>query len=92
MARHALLAYDIASDARRRAVLRVLKRWRLDGQKSVHECRLDAQQATELYLQVVEMVCIETDRVLLVWMEGSGARHRFGKAKQSPGGLLRSFR
>lgn len=92
MAAHAVFAYDIADDRRRRQVHRVLRRWRLDGQKSVHECRLDKQEATELYLQLSEVMCPNSDRLLLAWVRDPGPVHRFGKARQSPIGLLRVFR
>lgn len=92
MGRLAVVAYDIASDRQRRAALRVLRRWRLDGQKSVHECRLDEGEATELYLQLGETLQPETDRLLLVWCRAGGPARRMGRAAKAGAGPLRLFR
>jgi CRISPR-associated protein Cas2 len=66
--RPAVIAYDIAEDRTRRAALRVLREWRLDGQLSVHECLLDAQEAAELFVQLGETLDPATDRLLLAWI------------------------
>ncbi|WP_044414221.1 CRISPR-associated endonuclease Cas2 [Thiomicrospira microaerophila] len=63
-----IIAYDIKSNAMRAKMLRILKRWRLDGQKSVHECLLTRQQAQELYLQLKSIANPESDRVMLAWI------------------------
>ncbi len=68
-ARPCIVAYDIASDRTRRRVLRVLRQWRLDGQKSVHECRLTPDEAEELFVQLAELIDPETDRLLLSWVQ-----------------------
>jgi len=92
VAGHVVFAYDIACNRRRRSIHRVLRRWRIDGQKSVHECRLDRGEAEELYLQLAESICPRTDRLLLVWLRGDGPVRRFGKARTSAGIFLRMFR
>jgi len=92
MAGHVVFAYDIACNRRRRSIHRILQRWRIDGQQSVHECRLGRGEAEELYLQLVESICPRTDRLLLVWLRGEGPVRRFGKARREPIGLLRMFR
>jgi CRISPR-associated protein Cas2 len=66
--RPAVIAYDIADDRTRRAALRILREWRLDGQLSVHECLLSATEAAELFVQLAEVLDPETDRLLLAWL------------------------
>ena len=92
MAGHVVFAYDIACNRRRRGIHRVLRRWRIDGQQSVHECRLDRREAEELYLQLAESICPRSDRLLLVWLRGDGPVRRLGKARVGLGRLLRVFR
>lgn len=38
--RPAIIAYEIANNRTRRRVYRILLEWRMEGQRSVHECRL----------------------------------------------------
>jgi CRISPR-associated protein Cas2 len=66
--RPAVIAYDIADNRTRRAALRILREWRLDGQLSVHECLLGATEAAELFVQLAEVLDPETDRLLLAWL------------------------
>jgi CRISPR-associated protein Cas2 len=66
--RPAVIAYDISADRTRRAVFRVLREWRLDGQRSVHECLLGEQEADELFLQLARELDPATDRLLLAWL------------------------
>lgn len=87
--RLAVIAYDIASNRRRRAALRVLKRWRLDGQRSLHECRLDRSEATELYLQLSELIDPATDRLLLTWAPEGAPTFSLGVAARVARGPLR---
>ncbi len=79
-----ILAYDISSNRVRRKVLRVIREWRLDGQKSVHECRLTQDQAEELFIQLAEMIDPETDRLLLAWVQPKrrGAARGTGRVLQ----------
>lgn len=85
--RPALVAYDIADDRKRRAALRILREWRLDGQLSVHECLLTAPEATELVCQLAEVLDPNTDRLLLAWLNtrrsilarGKGRGDTFGR-------------
>ena len=67
----AVIAYDIASDKRRRRVARCLKTWRLDGQYSVFECRLTEREAEELFLQLIDLIDPDTDALLLAWMDNT---------------------
>lgn len=66
--RPAIIAYDISNPLRRRRVHRKLLQWRIDGQKSVHECLLAPREADELYLQLGELIDPERDRLLLAWL------------------------
>jgi CRISPR-associated protein Cas2 len=66
--RPAIVAYDISDNRKRRAALRILREWRLDGQKSVHECLLTDAEAAELVIQLSEVIDNDTDRLLLAWV------------------------
>jgi CRISPR-associated protein Cas2 len=66
--RAAIIAYDISDNRSRRAALRILREWRLDGQLSVHECLLDESEAAELLAQLVDLMDPATDRLLLAWI------------------------
>lgn len=59
-----LFSYDITSNRRRRKVLGCLKRWRLDGQLSVHETMFRAVQVRELATELMELVDRDQDRLL----------------------------
>lgn len=69
----AVIAYDIASNKRRRRVARCLKTWRLDGQFSLFECRLSEAEAHDLFLQLTDLIDPEQDSLLLAWMDNSRA-------------------
>ena len=71
--RPAIIAYDIRNPLRRRRVYKRLQQWRIDGQKSVHECLLATREAEELYLQLSELIDDDTDRLLLAWLSPNGA-------------------
>lgn len=60
-----VIAYDISADRARRRVCKILLEWRLDGQKSVHECALSAAEAQELFVQLGQAIDPATDRLLL---------------------------
>lgn len=64
-----VFAYDITKNKTRRKVLRILKAWRLDGQKSVHECRLKESQAEELFIEINECLNPKTDLLLMARLE-----------------------
>ena len=74
----AIVAYDISADATRRQVYKILLEWRLDGQKSVHECVLSPAEAQELFLQLGEAIDPATDRLLLAWVAPYRALHKRG--------------
>ena len=47
-----IIAYDISENKVRSQVFRLLKKCRIDGQKSVHECRLTTLEAQNLFNQI----------------------------------------
>ena len=63
-----VIAYDISAHRTRRQVYKILLEWRLDGQKSVHECLLSAAEARELFMQLGTAIDPNTDRLLLAWL------------------------
>ena len=67
-ARPIVIAYDISKNKTRNRVFKILREWRLDGQKSVHECRLDRQKAEELFIQLGSSIDTETDNLLMAWI------------------------
>lgn len=67
--RPVLVSYDITMDKTRRHVFKILKDWRLDGQKSVHECRLTSTEAAELFIQLEENLNPKTDLLMMVWLD-----------------------
>ncbi len=81
--RPAVIAYDISKDAVRRAALRILREWRIDGQLSVHECLLSDSEAAELFVQLAEELDPTTDRLLLAWLNPLRPALARGKGKVS---------
>ena len=64
-----IIAYDISDHKARAKVFNIMKSWRIDGQKSVHECCLKQREAEELFLQIAEYLNRATDSLLMVWLE-----------------------
>jgi CRISPR-associated protein Cas2 len=64
-----IIAYDISEKKAWRQVYQIVKAWRLDGQKSVHECRLTEDEAQELLIQLSEPLNLETDTLMIAWLE-----------------------
>jgi CRISPR/Cas system-associated endoribonuclease Cas2 len=82
-----LFAYDIPCNRRRRRVLRCLRRWRVDGQLSVHETWLRPVQARELAAELLDLVDREADKLLACRLDrrGGGPVYRlFGPSPHSP--------
>jgi len=65
-----VIAYDISDNPSRRQVHKILKEWRIDGQKSVHECYLNQWEAEELFLQLGAILNQKTDHLLMTWLDG----------------------
>ncbi|HID00658.1 MAG TPA: CRISPR-associated endonuclease Cas2 [Piscirickettsiaceae bacterium] len=70
MKRPMLIAYDISDAKRLYRALKILKRWRLDGQKSVHECLLTQKEAIQLKQQLTAILHSHEDKLLMVWLDG----------------------
>lgn len=60
-----VFAYDITDDDRRKAVLKCLKRWRVDGQYSVHETWLRQFQVRDLSVELCGLIHRKKDSLLL---------------------------
>ena len=84
-----VIAYDISDNKRRRQVFNVLKRWRLDGQKSVHECFLTSRQAEELLLQLGPLIDQTTDCLLFAWVDRKRGFLWSGKKPLTASGMKR---
>ncbi len=69
MKRPLLIAYDISHPKRLYRALKILKAWRMDGQKSVHECMLTTDQAHQLKHQLIEHMNPDEDKLLMVWLD-----------------------
>jgi len=69
-----LIAYDISDDPARGRALRTVLEWRLDGQKSVHECLLSMSEAEELFAQLSALLDSRTDRLMLARIEDRQVR------------------
>ena len=71
MKKTVLVAYDICAEDRRRHALRVARNWRLDGQKSVHECRLTNAEATALYGEIAARLAPRLDHLMFAWVDAA---------------------
>jgi len=67
--RPVVFAYDIHKNKTRNKVFKILKEWRLDGQKSVHECRLSKKEAEELFIQISSAIDTSTDSLIMTWVD-----------------------
>jgi CRISPR-associated protein Cas2 len=88
--RTALFAYDIHDHRLRRQALRTVREWRVDGQLSVHECRLSAAEASRVFQRLNAGLDPAHDRLLLAWVQAQRpilARGR-GRATVATTGLL----
>lgn len=83
-ARPYLFAYDITEPKRSRLVLKCLRRWRIDGQLSVHETFLSPVQAEELAIELLETVDPYTDRLLLGRLSQRGVAPVFSISRLEP--------
>ena len=66
-----VIAYDITDNKRRRKLFRVLKNWKLSAQYSVFECKLSQAEASELFLQLTDLLDEEQDMLLLARLDSS---------------------
>ncbi len=85
----AIIAYDIANPLRRRRVFKRLQAWRIDGQKSVHECLLNEREAEELYAQLLDLIDRDADHLLLAWLSPGAEPDGLGRGRTET--LFRRF-
>ena len=85
-----IIAYDVSRNKRRYRVRRILKTWRLGGQKSVFECRLSEGEAEELFMQLGQVMDLKTDHLLMAWVEPR--RKILGRGIGRKSDLRRRFR
>lgn len=67
--RAAIIAYDVVCNRRRSQARRCLRTWSLDGQYSLFECELSNAEATELFVQLGEIIDPDEDRLFLAWLD-----------------------
>ncbi len=83
-----IVAYDISDKKARQRVFRILKDWRIEGQKSVAECYLSYREAEELFIQLSEEIDTETDRLAVAWLHQPRRIKWLGEGRSSfPDGL-----
>lgn len=69
--RPAVIAYDIHDAKSRKQALHLVRGWRVDGQKSVHECWLSSEEARVLFAKLCALIDPQSDHVLLAWVNQS---------------------
>jgi CRISPR-associated endonuclease Cas2 len=79
----AVIAYDIVEDIRRRQVHRCLKAWGLASQYSLFECQLSMREAEELFLQLTALIDLQTDSLMLTWMDTQRSPRMVTAVKQN---------
>ena len=67
-----VFSYDIACPERARAVRRGLRRWRLDGQLSVHETVLTPPEAESLGVELLELLDPGADSLIVLRLTRRG--------------------
>lgn len=77
----AIIGYDIKSNSSRAKVLRILKKWRLDGQKSLHECLLTRQEAQNLYKMLKDVIDPKEDKLFFTWINQNRPIYNRGTGK-----------
>jgi CRISPR-associated endonuclease Cas2 len=79
----AVIAYDIVEDSCRRQVHRCLKAWGLASQYSLFECQLSMREAEELFLQLTALIDLQTDSLMLTWMDTQRSPRMVTAVKQN---------
>jgi CRISPR-associated endonuclease Cas2 len=67
-----VFSYDIHAEKVARAARRCLRRWRMDGQYSVHETVLTPSEAEALSVELIEIVDPETDSLIVFRLSRRG--------------------
>jgi CRISPR-associated endonuclease Cas2 len=63
-----LVAYDVACERRRARALAAVRGFGIDGQLSVHECRLTSGERREIWRRLTDILD-ERDRLLLLLLD-----------------------
>ena len=77
-----IIAYDISENRIRNQVFNLLKQWRLDGQKSVHECQMTTFEAKKLFNKIKNLIDEQKDFLLMAWLTPNRAILTCGKRKK----------
>lgn len=64
-----IIAYDIASNKRRRSIRAILSEWRVAGQKSVHVCWMTHERAESLFVELCVVADPDKDKLLLAFVQ-----------------------
>lgn len=79
-----LFSYDVSRPANARQVRRCLKRWRIDGQYSVHETFMSPPEAEDLAAELLDYLDPATDRLLLTRLSQRGGAPVFVLSRREP--------
>jgi CRISPR-associated protein Cas2 len=81
-----IAAYDISSDKRLRAALKLVKRHATGGQKSAYECFLTPAERSDLLEDLGDVIDPDEDRFLLIRLDPRSRVHTLGigEAPQDP--------
>lgn len=75
-----IVAYDITLPQQRALALKMVRHWRVGGQKSVHECRMTRREAEAFMTGLAGEIDAGNDRLLLAWVENHRQMVRQGAA------------
>lgn len=64
-----LVCYDIADHTTRRHALKLVRRYAMGGQKSVHECWLTAKERDALFADLSYLTNEHTDSIVIVRLD-----------------------
>lgn len=77
-----LVAYDVRDPGRLAKVLEVIKAWSTGGQKSVHECWLDARELAALEGELLAVIDPDVDSLVIFRPESPKAVRTLGIASR----------
>lgn len=73
-----IIAYDIQQNKVRKRVFNMLAEWAFNSQKSVHEAHVSTRAATELYVEICEMLNPDTDSLMMFTTNNDRQIKRYG--------------
>ncbi len=83
-----LFCYDVSCRRRWRQVYRVLRHWRVAGQKSVFECLMTPAELRLALAQIKLHILPAEDRVHVILLDPRMPREGWGRATMHDGGPL----